>query len=343
MLDRSGGFVVGGRTIESPTFPGQTLSCDHGYMEYFIPWRPRRTGIFMWHSSSTQVWQNRWDGGEGYKDMFLRRDYPVYLWDGPRVGRANWACEPSTYTPSYRDQGNFVAWNFGPRFGEFWPGVQFPVEDEMAWRQATSARYVEIDTIENVHMQAQAAATAADEGRLGDSVVLLGNSASGLRAQLAAVKSNSSTIKAIVAYESYGCVFPDNANITVPGFPGMPPVGPGPNPNGTTPPSGPFGPLYVTPDEFRKLARLREVQFVWGDHRDESFPMLRQTRQAAALINAYGGNARLLFLAKDAGLDGSTHSAFADMDNDKVAALLDDFLEENGLDGYEDKDEDKDD
>lgn len=37
----------------------------------------------MWHSCSTQVWQNRWDGGEGYKDMFLRRDYPVYLWDGP--------------------------------------------------------------------------------------------------------------------------------------------------------------------------------------------------------------------------------------------------------------------
>ena len=71
--------------------------------------------------------------------------------------------------------------------------------------------------------------------------------------------------------------------------------------------------------------------------------MLRQTRQATALINAYGGNAQLLFLAKDAGLDGSTHSAFADMDNDKVAALLDDFLEENGLDGYEDKDEDKDD
>ncbi|KAI0844971.1 hypothetical protein F5Y00DRAFT_266064 [Daldinia vernicosa] len=39
----------------------------------------------MWHSSTTQVWQNRWGGGEGYKDMFLRRGYPVYLWDGPRV------------------------------------------------------------------------------------------------------------------------------------------------------------------------------------------------------------------------------------------------------------------
>lgn len=317
-----------------------TLSCDHGYMEYFIPWRPRRTGIVMWHSSSTQVWQNRWDGGEGYKDMFLRRDYPVYLWDGPRVGRANWACEPSTYTPSYRDQGNFVAWNFGPEFGSFWPGVQFPTDDEEAWRQATSSRYVEIDTVENVHMQAQAAAVAADDGRLGESVVLLGNSASGLRAQLAAIKSNASAIQAVVAYESYGCVFPDNANLTgiYPGFPGTP----GPSSNGTTPPiSAPFGPFFVTPEEFKKLAQLKAVQFVWGDHRDESFPMLRQTRQAAALINAYGGNASLFFLAKDAGLEGSTHSAFADMDNDKVAALLDDFLVENGLDGYDDDEDER--
>ena len=69
----------------------------------------------MWHSSSTQVWQNRWDGGEGYKDMFLRRRYPAYLWDGPRVGRANWGCASHTYTPNNSsDQGNFTAWVFGP-------------------------------------------------------------------------------------------------------------------------------------------------------------------------------------------------------------------------------------
>ena len=135
-------------------------------------------------------------------------------------------------------------------------------------------------------------------------------------------------------------MFPDNANLTglYDGM-GLPPRVP---PNSTTPPpSGPFGPLFVTPDEFRKLAQLRAVQFVWGDHRDESFPMLRQTRQAAALINAYGGNAQLLFLAQDAGLTGSTHSAFADMDNDKVAELLYEFLAENDLDGYEDDEDER--
>jgi hypothetical protein len=40
-------------------------------------------------------------------------------------------------------------------------------------------------------------------------------------------------------------------------------------------------------------------------------------------------------LGDDAGLKGSTHIPFADMDNDKVAALLDTFLKKSGLDGYQ--------
>lgn len=266
----------------------------------------------MWHSATTQAFQNRWDGGEGYKDMFLRRRYPVYLWDGPRVGRANWACEPYSYTPSYQDQANFVAWNFGPSFPNFWPDSQFPTWDDEAWHQATSSRYVEFDTVENVHIQSLAAAVAADSGKLGDSIVYIANSASGLRAQMTAVKSNTTNIKAIVAYESYGYVYPDNANVTA---------------------GGAFGPIVVPLEDFKKLAKLTAIQFVWGDHRDENFPFVKQSRQAAKLINQYGGNAQVFFLAKDAGLLGSTHSAFADMDNDKVAAVLEDFLEKNDLDG----------
>lgn len=83
LLDTSGGFAIGGDLLTSPFDPAQTLSCGHGYVEYFLPWTPRCTSLVMWHSSSPQDFQNRWDGGEGFKDMFLRRDYPVYLWDGP--------------------------------------------------------------------------------------------------------------------------------------------------------------------------------------------------------------------------------------------------------------------
>lgn len=318
-LSHSGGFQIGGKTITSPFNQNATLSCDHGYMEYFIPWRPRRTSIVMWHSSSTQVWQNRWDGGEGYKDMFLRRNYPVYLWDGPRVGRANWACERTNYTPNYQDQANFAAWNFGPRWPLWWDDVQFPTRDQAAWQQATSARYVEYDTKANVDLHSDAAAIAADSGKVGKDIVYLTNSAGGLRAMVTATKANGTNIKGIVTYESIGYVFPDNINITA----------------GT----GGFGPYVVPLEKFKKLAKLTAIQFVWGDHRAENYTSVMESRLVAKLINQYGGNAQVLKLGDDAGLKGSTHIPFADLDNEEVAGLLDDVLGENGLDEYEDGDD----
>ncbi|RXF75291.1 alpha/beta hydrolase [Hansschlegelia zhihuaiae] len=327
-LWRSGGFAVGGQVIANPENAGETLSCDHGYMEYFIPWRPRRTSLVMWHSSSPQGWQNRWDGGEGYKDKFLRRDYPVFLWDGPRVGRANWSCEPINYVPSYRDQGNFTAWLFGPlrpqgypKPGDWYPGVQFPTTNAEAWNQATRARYDEFDTGANIQLQTDAAAIAADSGKLGDSIVYLTNSAGGLRAMVTTTKATKRNIQGIVTYESIGYVFPE-------GDPEAPPACTDPGPICA------FGPIHVPLADFKKLAKLTAIQFVWGDNRPETDRFVIQSRLAAKLINRYGGNARVLVLGRDAKLWGSTHIPFADMDNEQVAGLLDKFLAKNRLDSY---------
>ncbi|KUJ10767.1 uncharacterized protein LY89DRAFT_710536 [Mollisia scopiformis] len=292
VLSRTGGFEIGGKVLVNPANPNQTLSCDHDISSPSPP--PRRTSLLMWHSSSTQVFQNRWDGGPGYKDLFLSRNYPVYLWDGPRVGRANWARVPLSYTPAYRDQGNFVAWNFGPRL--------------------RARGYDEFDTDENVWLHGDVMAVAADSGKLGTDLEYLTNSAGGLRAQLATTRANGTNIKGIVTYESIGYVFPDNIGLkpnTVPGF----------------------GPFVVPVEEFKKLANVTAIQFVRGDHRDETFEYVKQSRQVAALINQYGGNAEVVMLGKDKGLKGSTHIAFA------VAGVLDEFLERNGLDGYTDEDE----
>jgi hypothetical protein len=325
VLARSGGFVIGGRTIENPQNSSEHLSCDHGYVEYFLPANPRRTSLVMWHSSSTQVWQNRWDGGDGYKDMFLRRDYPVYLWDGPRVGRANWPCEQSTYLPNYRDESNFTSWNFGPAYGNWWPNVQFPVNDRKSWQAATASRYVEYDALKNVQLETDAAAIAADSGRLGNRIVYLTNSAGGLRAMLTTSKTTRENIAGIVTYESIGYVFPLGD-----------PESPAPC---TDPDSCGFGPIGVPVEDFRKLAKLASIQFVWGDHRSSTegpnSAYVEQSRLCAKLINKYGGHAEVLMLGEDADLRGSTHIPFADMDNDKVAALLDTFLKKAGLDAYQ--------
>lgn len=251
--------------------------------------------------------------------MFLRRDYPVYLWDGPRVGRANWGCDPIDYVPRYEDPRNFRSWHFGPQYKNWWPGVQVPTDNEEAWKDATRSRYDEFDTADNVQLQSDAAAFAADSGKLGDGIIYLTNSAGGLRAQMATIKSKSRNIKGMVTYESMGYVFPDNLGV-VPGSGGF---GPG------------FGPFVVPIEDFKKLAKLTAIQFVWGDNRPNN-SWVAQSRRAADLINSYGGNAEVLMLGDDAGLKGSTHIPFADMDNAKFAGLLDKFLERNRLVGYVD-------
>lgn len=309
LIEKQGAFAVGGQVLGDPASASQ--HCDHGFVDYQIPSNPRAVNLLMWHSASAAAWQNRWDGGEGFQSIFLRRGFPVYLWDGPRVGRANWGCAEYTYSPEPgRDQRNFIAWRFGAAYPEWFDGVQFPKDDPEAWNQAMRARYEEFDTVANAKLQAAAAAKLAD--RIGPTVALT-NSAGGLRAILAALESDN--IKGIVAYENVGYVFPQGEG------PGIP--------------EGRFGPVEVPLEEFRKLTRI-PMQMVWGDnveHAAFSTSALEQSRLFVSLVNKYGGNAEVLMLP-DAGLSGNTHIPFADLNNVEVADLVSRFLSDNGLDAY---------
>jgi len=306
VIERQGSFTAGGTVIGDST---KSLHCDHGYVDYQIPVRARKTSLFLWHSSSTQVWQQRWDGGEGYQSILLRRGYPVYLWDGPRVGRGNMSCESRTYNPVVgQDQRNFIAWRFGPAPGEWFPGVQFPKDNAEAFDQAMAARYEEFDIAKNAHLEAEAAAKAID--RIGPSV-LLTNSAGGWRAMLAALKSDN--VKGIVAYETAAFVFPEG--------------------EGPQDPEGGFGPTHVSKDEFMRLTRI-PIQLVWGDNTEKTTWVKQTTlgKQFVDIVNALGGHAETLMLSS-AGLKGNTHIPFADLNNEQVADQLALFLKKNKLDG----------
>jgi hypothetical protein len=309
VIEKQGSLAVGGSIRGDPAV--SSLHCDHGFVDYQIPARARRVNLLMWHSASAAAWQNRWDGGEGFQSIFLRRGFPVYLWDGPRVGRANWSCADTEYTAELgRDQTNFEAWRFGAKYPEWFDGVQFPTDDPEAWNQATRARYQEFDSVENAKLQASAAARLTDS--IGPTVALT-NSAGGLRALLAALESDN--ISGIVAYENVGYVFPEGQ-------------GPDLEP-------GPYGPVEVSLEEFRKLTRI-PLQMVWGDNVDKTDRFgsaLAQSRRFVELVNQYGGHAEVLML-RDAGLIGNTHIPFADMNNVEVADLLSKFLSDNNLDRY---------
>jgi hypothetical protein len=305
-IARQGAFEAGGKVLGDPATA--SLSCDHGHVEYEIPVGAKKTALFLWHSSSAAVWQRRWDGGEGYQTKLLRAGYPTYIWDGPRVGRANWGCEDYTYHAQVgRDQGNFIAWRLGPKPGQFWPGEQFPVNDPAALEQANRERYDEFDTVKNAELETDAAAKAMD--RIGPSV-LLTNSAGGWRAMLTRLKSDN--VKGIVAYEDPGFVFPDTMEPKIK--------------------AGPYGPVYVSEAEFRKLTQI-PIQLVWGDHIEDSKdwrPFYDLSVKFAKAVNDRGGHVEILRLP-DAGLHGNSHIAFADMNNDQVAKLLFAWLKKHGF------------
>lgn len=306
-IDRMGSFTAGGVVMGDPA--KASLSCDHGYVEYEIPVHPRAVNLWMWHSSSDQAWRNRWDGGEGYQSMFLRKGYATFMWDGPRVGRGNWSCAEVDYKPGMRDQGNFAAWRFGKTYPNWFPGVQFPTNDPEAWRQATSARYDEFDSDNNAWMEATAAGQALDV--IGPSV-LLTNSAGGFRAIIAALHSKN--VKGIVSYENVGFVYPN-----------------GVGPAGRAGQS--FGPMHIPAEEFKKLAEV-PMQFVYGDNTEGSYERtMDMARQFCKAVNDIGGHCQVLPLP-EAGLHGNTHIAFADMNNVAVAGELEKFLKKFGLDGY---------
>jgi hypothetical protein len=306
-LQKQGSFAVGGTILGDPDT--RSLHCDHGYVDYEIPVNPRKINLVMWHSAAATAWLNRWDGGEGYQSIFLRRGFPVYIWDGPQVGRANWGCTEHTYKPGIgRDQGNFTAWRFGAKYPDFFEGTQFPKDNKEAWNQASRARYLEFDTLENVQLQSDAAAKLFD--KIGPSVALT-NSAGGLRAIVTALKTNN--IAGIVMYENVGYVYPQGE-------------GPGGPVNG-------FGPIEVPLEEFKKLTKF-PMQMVWGDNIEKAGNYANSYKLSvlfAEKVNKYGGKAQVLKLT-DAGLKGNTHIPFADMNNVAVADLLSKFLAEHGLD-----------
>ena len=312
VLQSTGAYIAGGKVVSNPADPKQTLSCDHGYVEYFIPAEPRKVGLVLWHSSGTKVFENRWDGGEGYKSMFLRQRYPVYLWDGPRVGRANWSCEPISFKPQWSDPANFAGWRFGPEYFKWVPGLQFPVNDAEAWNQATRGRYDEFDSLENALMQAEAAGKAID--KIGP-VVAVTSSAGGWRAMLSALKVSNGNMKGIVAYETPGYVFPE---------------GEGPAPN----PGGPFGPHAVPLAEFKKLTKF-PIQLVFSDNLGLTLPMwpeaFKTARVFCDIVNRHGGDCEILNLP-EAGIRGNSHIPPADMNNEQIAAEMSKWLRRKGLD-----------
>jgi hypothetical protein len=315
-ITEQGGRPFGGKVMGEPATG--SLHCDHGYVEWQIPANPRRTPIVMVHASSTKTWDTTFDGRDGFRNIFLRRGYRVYITDLPRTGRAGQGCATTTYTPrSDNDQASFTTWRLGlwlPGTGEpqFYPGVQFPRTRE-ALNEFLRIQYPEFNAPENEQVETDALAKLLDE--LGPSVMLT-HSSTGIRGWITATKT--ANVAAIVSYEPGNAVFPDG--------------------------EVPAGELIAMAD-FMKLTKF-PIQIVWGDYiptrpdpvnvgprltLDARRINVERAKLMVAAINRHGGQATTIMLP-EMGITGNTHFPMMDLNNVRIADLLSSFLAEHKLD-----------
>lgn len=325
-----GGRPFGGKVLGDPV--AGSIHCDHGYVEWQIPQNPRRLPLLMVHASSTKTWDTTFDGRDGFRHIFLRRGFSVYLTDLPRTGRAGQGCAPTSYTPRpNNDQASLTTWRIGlwlpgDPTPDFYPGVQFPVQDPGALDEFFRIQYPEFNAPENEQVETDALGVLLGEiGR----AALLTHSSTGIRGWITATKSPN--VAGIVSYEPGDVVFPEGE---------MPP--PIPRADGAMVPAGRPIPM----SDFLTLTRM-PIQIVWGDNIPSALDAVNigprltldarrvnvvRARLMVEAINRHGGHAANVMLP-DLGIRGNTHFPMSDLNNGRIADLLSQFLKDKGLDG----------
>jgi hypothetical protein len=326
IIQEQGSFAVGGTVIRKPgsfdqmkpSAEGQTYHGDHAYAFYQVPVNPRPLPLVMWHGAgqSSKTWESTPDGREGFQTLFLRRNFPVYLIDQPRRGKAGRSTVPLALTAVPDEQQWFNQFRVG-----VWPalfqGVQFsrdPQALEQYFRQMTpNTGAFDVEVTSN--------ATAALFRKIGAGVLVTHSQAGG-PGWVTATKAPE--VRAIVAYEpGSGFVFPE---------------GEVPAPMASS--GGSLEAVGVPLADFMKLTKIPIIVF-YGDNIPAA-PMANPSQDSWRIrlamaklwrdaVNRRGGDVTLVHLP-DIGIRGNTHFPFSDLNNLQIADLLSDFLKTKRLD-----------
>jgi hypothetical protein len=328
VIREQGSFAIGGTVITNPgkfdplrpTPDGQTLHGDHAYVFYQLPVKARQLPLVMWHGIGqfSKTWETTPDGREGYQNIFLRRDFGVYLIDQPRRGNAGRSTQPASLTPTPDEQGWFGTFRLGI-WPDFFPGVQF-LRDPQALNQYFRQMTPNIGPIDG-DVMTQAVAALFDKIGPG---ILVTHSHSGGFGWRTAIKNQN--VRAIVSYEpGSGFVFPEGE---VP-----PPIQSS---------GGPLAASGIPLAEFMLLTKIPIVIY-YGDFipiepianpgQDGWRVRLEMARKWRDAVNKRGGDVTVVHLP-EVGIKGNTHFPFSDLNNLQVADLMSTWLNKKGLDKY---------
>lgn len=335
ILKTMGSLLFGGTVHKAAN--GETFHGDHGYAQYYIPQQPRQYPLILWHGmgQSGRSWESTPDGREGFQALLTRKNWPVYIIDQPRRGRAGYTrAKPHDAQAAPTTARESSAWNAfrngiwtPPQGATLFPGVLFPGDAasiDQFFRQQTP------DTGEEPR-------TAAHRTFMGNSMaelleqtgpaVLLTHSNSGQYGWFTGM-ATPDKVKAIVAYEPGQFVFPQGEDV--------PEV-----PYRNTLAGETLKGIVVPVEEFKKLTAM-PILVIYGDNISTELSDIfnvevwriasTRARHFVDAVNRHGGKAQLVFLPK-LGIRGNTHAPFADLNNVDIAAHLEAWLHSQHLDG----------
>lgn len=326
IIREQGSFAVGGTVITNPgtfdpiklTSDGQTLHGDHAYVFYQIPVNARKLPLVLWHGYGqfSKTWETTPDGREGYQNIFLRRNFGVYVIDQPRRGNAGRSTQPVTLTPVPDEQKWFDIFRVGI-WPDFFPGVQFSHNPEALnqyFRQMTP------DT-GPIDINVNSDAVAALFNKIGHGILVTHSHSGGMGWQTV-IKSQN--IRAVISYEpGSNFVFPE-----------------GETPAAKVSSGGTLEAVGIPLPDFIKLTKI-PIVICYGDYipeqpsanpgQDQWRVRLKMARLWADAVNRLGGDVTVVHLP-EIGIRGNTHFPFSDMNNLEIADLLSEWLKKKGLD-----------
>ncbi|MBK7981813.1 MAG: alpha/beta fold hydrolase [Ignavibacteriae bacterium] len=326
IIQQQGSFTVGGKVIKNsgnfdpykPTPEGQTFHGDHAYVYYQIPINAKKYPLVMWHGFGqfSKTWETTPDGREGFQNIFLRRNFPVYIIDQPRRGNAGRSTVSAKIEPIPDEQQWFGTFRIGV-WPNYFDGVQF------ARDSSTLDQYFRAMTpsIGQIDVNVNADAVSALFNKIGNAI-LITHSHSGGMGWLTALKNQN--VKAIVSYEpGSGFLFPENEMSKPMSSSG-----------------GTLEAIGIPMNEFLKLTKIPIVIY-YGDfipEKPNSNPgqdgwrvRLEMAMLWRDAVNKYGGDVTVVHLP-DIGIKGNTHFPFSDLNNLDIADLLSDWFAKKKLD-----------
>jgi pimeloyl-ACP methyl ester carboxylesterase len=219
-IARQGSLEIGGQLVhcaendgadpDNPRYPPGHVAIGHVHATYQYPADQRYAYPVLLHPGgghSARVYDTTPDGREGWLTLLLRAGFATYGVDrvnsgrsGAEIGAINavrLGRAPASALPAlnrYSAESAWVAFRWGPRYGEAYPDTQFPIAAADRYYRQTIATYRDpAETEKNV------AAEVALLDEVGPATLLVWSSAAPLGFLTAAARP--AAVKGIVAIE----------------------------------------------------------------------------------------------------------------------------------------------